>query len=126
MTTAPAPYRLPLPIRTALLKPRFEFELELELEDAAVLVLVELWPELELLEEDVAALLVCWLVVAAVLLALASAVWDGELLPSEAEDSIAPLVVAAAAGGTTVEDGALPCVMLVAMVKTPSLAVCRL
>ena len=60
------------------------------------------------------------------LLAVALAVLDGELLPSEAEDSGAPPVVAATAGGTTVEDGALPCVMLVAMVKTPSLAVWRL
>ena len=108
------------------MKPRFEFELELEL--AAVLVPVEL-EELVLLsrrEEVEAGLPVSWLVVA-VMLAVVWAVSDGELLPSGVEDSDGPfVVVASAAGGAPVEDGALPCVMLVARVKTPSLAVWRL
>lgn len=104
----------------ALSKPRFEFELEPELV-AAALVLVELL-EREVVEPALLLVLPLVLEVVFGLATLLSVrVLDCVLAAAVVEEELLELVVTADPDAAFVEDGELPAVVLVTIVRTPLL-----
>lgn len=122
---------LPLMALAALSNPRFEFESDDELVAAALVLVGELEDEEEekgvdfVGVDDARVLLLCGLAVVLAVVCMVLVV--EEALPWAVDDdaALAPLPLVLLLVSTAVELEALPCVELVTMVKTPSVAVWR-